>query len=71
MNPLVSSILFSDETTGSGASFTIDQSLRFRGTQCLHHTFSRASTGDTATLSFWVKIAEQDREHCFIINRGN
>ena len=71
MNPLVQSILLSDQTTGADSSaVTIDQSLRFRGTQALHHTFSRASTGNTATLSFWVKIAELDREHCFIINRN-
>jgi len=53
-----------------GAGFTIDQSLRFRGGQALNRTFSRASSGGTATLSFWVKVAEQDREHCFIINKN-
>jgi len=60
MNPLVSSILFSDETTGASSADlgeTIDQSLRFRSSQTQSLTRTPASAGNrqTWTYSFWYK----------------
>jgi hypothetical protein len=60
MNPLVSSILFSDQTTGSDSSAdlgnTIAQSLRLRGSQVLRRDFSGAATSNTTgTISMWLK----------------
>ena len=54
MNPLVSSILFSDETTGSGASFTIDQSLRYSSSM-LHLDRTPSSSGDRDMDFFYLE----------------
>lgn len=57
MNPFVQSLLLSDQTTGSDSGFSIDQSVRFSGTQRLTRTFANNS-GGTYTWSAWIKRAD-------------
>ena len=48
MNPFVQSLFLSDQTTGSDdTGFTIDQSVRFKGTNRLTRTFVNNSGGLT------------------------
>ena len=75
MNPLVASILFSDETTGASSADlgeTINQSLRFNGAEVLHRDFDSAATSNTTgTFSFWVKKSALITEQTIVMRDGN
>ena len=59
MNPFVQSLLLSDQTTGSDdTGFTIDQSVRFKGTNRLTRTFASITVVGTYTWSAWIKISD-------------
>ena len=69
MNPLVQSILLSDQTTGADSSaVTIDQSLRFRGTQLYTIPLAAAYRKHRDIIFLGKKIAELDRESIVLLS---
>ena len=67
--------MFSEWWWSSGAEankedgFEIKNSLRFRGAQNLHRSFS--GTSNTFTFSFWAKISTSDADLAYLFSAGN
>ena len=66
---MTSSYWFQGEgAPGPDVGDPIGQSLRFRGDQSLHTTFSGSS--NTFTISFWTKISTADADLGYLFSGG-